>query len=164
MVNPKILLKVATVAGPAIFRVLKKYGPQLREIYQQNPDLFKVVSGKITTITSARKDEATSANLAKRVEILREQVTYLYASANTPAAAEQARKWRNELAGIQKSLPLLDAMATKNRKAEAKALNERIDQLSAAIIAANIEDEVEDAVIDGTLKPTQRDFDDDTAY
>ena len=164
MVNPKILLKIATVAGPAVFKMLKKYGPQLRELYQQNPDLFQTLTGKINAITSARKSESDVDSLAKRVEVLREQVTYLYASANTPEAAEQARKWRTELLGIQKSLPLLDAMAKKNRKLEMKVLDQRIDNLSAAIIAANIEDEVEDAIIDGTLKPNGQKEEDGTTY
>ncbi|XCB29956.1 hypothetical protein RQN30_00270 [Arcanobacterium hippocoleae] len=164
LLNPKLLFKLVTVAGPAIFKIVRKYGPQLREMHQRNPEMFQRVTGKIGAIANARKSELSPENLGKRVEILREQITYLYASANNSEVAEQTRKWRTELAGIQKSIPLLEAMAQKNRKIEMKLLNERIDKLSAEIIAANIADQVEDAELDDTGKTNDRFFRDDTAY
>ncbi|WP_353066908.1 hypothetical protein [Arcanobacterium hippocoleae] len=116
-------------------------------------------------ISKARKDDANAESLAKRVAILREQVTYLYASANTPEAAQRARKWRTELSGIEKSLPLLEAMAKKAQKVELKVLNERIDKLSAAIISANIEDEIEDAEFEsGNQKAREMNDPDATTY
>ncbi|WP_353066910.1 hypothetical protein [Arcanobacterium hippocoleae] len=35
MLNPKILFKIMTVAGPAVFKIVRKYGPQLRELYEK---------------------------------------------------------------------------------------------------------------------------------
>ncbi|MDR6938719.1 hypothetical protein [Arcanobacterium hippocoleae] len=165
MLNPKILFKIMTVAGPAVFKIVRKYGPQLRELYEKNPEVFQRLTNKMNLISKARKDDANAESLAKRVAILREQVTYLYASANTPEAAQRARKWRTELSGIEKSLPLLEAMAKKAQKVELKVLNERIDKLSAAIISANIEDEIEDAEFEsGNQKAREMNDPDATAY
>lgn len=162
--NLKLLLKVMTVAGPAIFKVIRKYGPQFREMYKNNPEMVKNITGKIQKITKAGKDESTPESMEERVEILLGQVTYLYASAKTPEVAKQARKWRAELAGIQMSIPLLAAMAKKNRKIEMRGLNERIDNLSAAIIAGSIADEVEDAEVENISEARSNNAYDGTEY
>lgn len=152
MANLRLLFKVATIAGPAVVKIILKYAPLLRQMRTENPSALQKITDTITSLTNFRKNETSSENLFRRGEVLREQLTYLYAGAKTPEMAKKARQWRMELLKIEKSIPLLDAMSKKNQKLEMKILAARIDELSAEIIAANIAEEIEDAEIDESIK------------
>lgn len=149
----RLLLKLATVAGPAVYNVIRNYGPQLKRMMDENPELFEKVKDRLTAIVSAGKAKTGTKAISHRVEVLRDQVTYLYASANSVAMAEQASQWRAELDSIEKVIPVLDAMSTKARRDKKRGLEKQLDELSAKILAATLEDDVEDAeVVDGEEK------------
>ncbi|MFC5370177.1 hypothetical protein [Arcanobacterium bovis] len=141
------LIKVATVAGPAILKVVKIYGPQLRTVMKENPELFAQIKGRIGRIAGAKTNAKGIKGNQERLSILREQTTYLYASANTPKMAEKARGWRSEIDQLEKALPLLEIMGSDAKKEEMKKVQTRIDRLSADILAATIDDDIEDAEV-----------------
>ncbi|MDY5585034.1 MAG: hypothetical protein SPG61_04520 [Arcanobacterium sp.] len=144
----RVLLRVATIAGPTIFRVIKKYGPQLRQILKENPELFSQIQNRVKQFATLRNSGNSGENLLARIAILREQVTHLYATANSVSVAEQAKQWRNELIALEKSVPLLEVMSPKLRATELKEIQYRIDRLSAEILSVTITDEIEDAELD----------------
>ena len=152
------LIKIATVAGPAIVKVVHAYGPQLKKLAAENPEVFAVIKQRVAAIAPSKKGGAASPHaISSKINILRDQVTYLYASANSPAVAQQASAWRNELDALSSLLPVVEVMSKSARKNEIKALQKRIDALSAAILAATIGDEIEDAeaVVDYPFSSTQ---------
>jgi len=112
---------------------------------KDNPEAFAGLTRRFSKVTGAKE----SGSLQQRVNVLREQATYLYASANTADVAQQAAAWRTELEAIEKAVPVLDAMSRKRRIAERRELVGRIDRLSSQILAASLIDTVEDAEIVG---------------
>lgn len=87
--------------------------------------------------------------MENRTIILREQVVYLYASANTSEVAKQAIAWRNELDSIERSLPVIKAMKRRTQISQRRKFSLRLDELSDQILAATLADEVEDAEVVG---------------
>ncbi|MDP9799960.1 hypothetical protein J2S49_000036 [Arcanobacterium wilhelmae] len=140
------LIKFATVAGPVAIELIRKYGPALKKIAQENPELLDRVKATVGKLRQS-KGEATLAGLEERIGVLRDQITYLYASADNPGEARRAKAWRGEVEVIERALPILQAMAGKQRKAEAAKLSKRLDTLSAQILDASIEEQIEDAEI-----------------
>ncbi|MFC5280316.1 hypothetical protein ACFPGO_00250 [Arcanobacterium canis] len=140
------LIKFATVAGPVAIELLRKYGPALRKIAQDNPELLDKIRNTVGKVRHA-KGENTPDGLDERIGVLRDQITYLYASADSPFEAQRAKAWRNDVEVIERALPLLRAMGTKQRKIEATKLSKRLDHLSAQILDASIEEQIEDAEI-----------------
>ncbi len=141
----RTLLKLARKVGPAALMAAVRYGPELRRMVKDNPEAFAGLTRRFSKVTGAKE----SGSLQQRVNVLREQATYLYASANTADVAQQAAAWRTELEAIEKAVPVLDAMSRKRRIAERRELVGRIDRLSSQILAASLIDTVEDAEIVG---------------
>ena len=139
------LVKIATVAGPAIGKIIQTYGPQLKKLAAENPEVFSTIKQRVLLIAPSKKGSASARVIAGKINVLRDQVTYLYASANTPAVAKQASAWRNELDELDSLLPVVAVMSKSAQKNELKAVQKRIDILSAAILAAMISDDIEDA-------------------
>lgn len=140
------LSKLAIAAGPAVIKMVQRYGPTIKQMVDSNPEAVDNIKGKIQKYGEAKKKSGVSG-AQKRVEVLREQVTYLYASANTPEVADNAQKWGKELDRIEVALPLIDAMSPKNRRLELRKVDDKIDTLSSRILATVVQDEVEDAEV-----------------
>lgn len=159
MWNMRALIRIASIAGPALFKILRKYGPEIRKLLAENPDLRQKLEKRIRR-TAQNKKTRTGENLAQRIAMLREQTTYLYASANTPEIAAQVRFWRSEIGALENSLPLLAAMSEKRRKSEVARLHERLDDLSVALLDLTISDDIED-VWSGDMPKQNRDAEGD---
>ncbi len=142
-----MLLKVATTAGPAIYSVVRRYGPQIRQLIQENPELFDTIKTRITSVSQAGKGSRGVDGLQARIGVLREQTTYLYASANNVGVAEQATAWRHALDALDSALPVIGAMSSTQRRQQIRSLEKTIDGLSAQILALTLEDDIEDAEI-----------------
>ena len=141
------LIKAATVAAPVIVKVVQTYGPQLRKIAADNPALVERTKERLAGIALQGKGRGGSS-LSSSIDALRDQVTYLYASANNPGVAQQAQFWRSELDHLASTLPVIDAMSASAQKTERKAVQRRIDELSRSILAATIGDDIEDADVE----------------
>ena len=139
------IVKVATVAGPAILKMIQTYGPQLREIAANNPEVLTGIKRKITASNRLGAKKFTLPVMQERIAVLKDQVTYLYASANTPAVAKRASAWRSELDALENTLPILGAMSKNAQNKELAIMQTRIDKLSSDILAATITDNIEDA-------------------
>lgn len=139
------IIKVASVAGPAIVKVVQKYGPQLRQLAKDNPEALGSIKRRVTAVAHATTRGNSLHAVGNRIGVLRDQVTYLFASANTPAVARQASAWRAELDALETLIPVVGAMSRPMQKSELKAIQKRIDALSASILAATIGDDIEDA-------------------
>ncbi|MFT3942708.1 MAG: hypothetical protein QM705_02630 [Ancrocorticia sp.] len=148
----KVILRLAAKAGPIALIVARQLAPQIQRILKDNPDAFSAVTGRFGKIAKSRKEGNSPKGLGSRSLILREQVTYLYASANTGEVARQAIAWRNELEAIERALPVIKAMSRRQQIIERRKLAKKLDDLSGQIFAASLIDEVEDAVVvhDGT--------------
>ncbi|MDD7385024.1 MAG: hypothetical protein SPI12_05110 [Actinomycetaceae bacterium] len=148
---PAKFLKLAIRLGPAFFAVASKYGPQLIELMRTNPDSFSTLTQKIKRITFP--GTRSNQKLEARVQILHEQVVYLYASANTAARAHQAQVWRQQLENIERSLPVLGALSTQKKIATRRKIQKKLDSLATDIAAMTLMDHVEDAEIVTDEKP-----------
>ncbi|AWE42414.1 MULTISPECIES: hypothetical protein [unclassified Actinobaculum] len=143
----KILLKLARRAGPAVFIVVMQYGPQLRKLMNDNPQFAQGITSRFQRVLGVGDSGTARQDLSARCQVLREQVTFLYASANTAEVAQQARQWRDELESIERALPVLDAMSRKQRSVQRRHLERRIDMLSQHILAASLVDDIENAEV-----------------
>lgn len=141
-----MLMKLARRVGPTVALVVARYGPQIRQLMKDNPEAFERITGQFKKSIQARSNQNKKPEgLEDRLALLREQVTYLYASANDAEVARQASSWRKEIEGLERSVPLLNAMGRKQRSIEKRKLELRIDRLSSQILAASLVDDIEDA-------------------
>ncbi|AHU88709.1 hypothetical protein [Trueperella pyogenes] len=143
----KTLVKIATTAGPAVYSIVRTYGPQIRRIMKENPELFETMKNRVSALAGAGSSKRGTAKLKARVGVLREQTTYLYGTANNAMVAEQATAWRKELDLLENSLPVVATMKGKTRRGKIRELESRIDDLAAKILAMTLQDDIEDAEI-----------------
>ncbi len=141
--------KVVAKAGPVALVVARQLAPQIQKILKENPDAFSGLAQRFSAVHTAKKKEKAPKGLENRTIILREQVVYLYASANTSEVAKQAIAWRNELDSIERSLPVIKAMKRRTQISQRRKFSLRLDELSDQILAATLADEVEDAEVVG---------------
>lgn len=147
MARMRNLIKLAIAAGPTIYQVLRKYWPVIKDLLETNPEIVDRITGRVRKLAKTAKGDSVD-DLNARIEVLREQVTYVYASADNAAEAEEAKKWRTDVESIERAIPVLNAMNTKQKKTEIARLSKRIDQLSAKILSASIREDIEDAEIE----------------
>ncbi|VEI12364.1 hypothetical protein [Trueperella bialowiezensis] len=152
----RTLLRIATTAGPAIYSVVRRYGPQIKQVIDDNPHLYATIKSRIVAIAGAGKTRRGPAKLQERIEVLREQTTYLYASANSAEVAEQTVAWRHELDALHSALPVIGAMKAKQRRGHLKQIEATVDDLSAKILALTLEDDIEDAQLVDDDQPPSR--------
>ena len=139
--------RIAAKLGPAVLIVARQLAPQIQKILKDNPDAFSDLLNRFKLVQDSKKKEKAPKGLENRVTILREQVVYLYASANTSEVAKQAIVWRNELDAIERALPVIGAMKHSSQVAHRRKFSRRLDELSQQILAASLTDEVEDAIV-----------------
>lgn len=143
----KVILRLAAKAGPVVLIVAKELAPQINRMLKENPDAFSGITGRFQKVLGSKKEGSTPKGLENRSIVLREQVTYLYASANNAEAARRAISWRNELDALERSLPVIKVMKRSQQISERRRISKRLDELSSQILAASLTDEVEDAVV-----------------
>lgn len=145
---PKLnkLLRWAVVSGPVVIQTVQRYGPTLKKLVAENPEAVDKISGKLKTYQSARKKTGVEG-ASERIAVLKEQVNYLYGSANTPEVATQAAQWKEELKKLEVTLPLVDVMSAAQRRKQLRQVNAKIDEVSSAILSAVIQDDIEDAEV-----------------
>ncbi|MDO5025811.1 MAG: hypothetical protein Q4E03_04780 [Trueperella sp.] len=139
------LIRLITFAGPTAYRLLRKYGPEIRQALQDNPKLVDAVKERVFNAASSSRGKGRAHQLSERIKVLREQVVYLYGTANSPQVARQAKRWRTELDSIEKSAALLNAMSNKKRFQTKRNLQTRLDDLSQQILQMTLADHIEDA-------------------
>lgn len=140
------LIRWAIISGPVVLQTVQKYGPVVKNLIDSNPDAVDKVTGKLKSYQKAKKKTGVEG-AAERISILKDQVTYLYGSANTPEVATQASNWKSELNKLEVSLPLVDVMSVSEKRKRLKDINDKIDRLSSEILAAVVEDDIQDADI-----------------
>lgn len=144
MFGRRKLIRLITVAGPTIYRVLRKYGPEIRQALKENPELVDTFKDRISSVVNKSRSKSNGTQLQERASVLREQVVYLYGTAKSPAMARQAKIWRAELDSIEKSAAVLSAMSNRKRFQSKRDLQSRLDELSQKILQATLEDHIED--------------------
>lgn len=142
----KVIFRAAKKLGPTAVLAVIKYGPELRKLIEKNPKIVEVL-GKRFEKMSGSAGRAGKKDIPERIEMLREQVTYLYASANTGEMAKKAATWRSELERLQQALPVIDAMSVRKQAAERRKISQALDRISADILAVSLEEAVEDAEV-----------------
>ena len=140
-------IKLAIQAGPMVAAIARQLAPQLQRMIRDNPEAFESMSHRFSKVVGTKKE--SPRGFEQRCRVLRDQVTYLYASANTSDVAHQAIAWRKELEAVEHALPVLQAMGRQQRMVEKRHLEKRLDHLSSEILAASLIDEVEDAELAG---------------
>ena len=139
------LLNVAVVAGPAIWKIVSRYGPVLIDLRNKNPAAFDKVAGSVKGLAGSVRPGP--GNLSSQAEVVRKQINYLVASADDDAELARVSGWRKRLEKIEAAVPLLDAMSPKVRKAQQKTLRGQLDALAAEVLDAFIGEQAEDAGI-----------------
>lgn len=125
----KVILRLAAKAGPVALIVARELAPQIQRILKENPNAFAAITGRFGKVVGSKKEGTSPKGLESRSLILREQVTYLYASANTGGVARQAIAWRNELEAIERALPVIKAMSRRQQIIERRKLAKKLDDL-----------------------------------
>ncbi|SPT74378.1 Uncharacterised protein [Arcanobacterium haemolyticum] len=141
----KTLIRIAAVVGPTAIKIIKDYGPQIRQLLKENPEFFDTFKKRLTSLgTSSGRG---TKHLTDRVSVLREQAAYLYGTANNAQTAKQAAAWRDELDSIAKALPVLEHLDRAEKKKTKKTIDMHVNDLAAKIVQATLEDDIEDAEI-----------------
>lgn len=146
------LLNFAVIAGPAIWKIVSRYGPVLIDLRNQNPAAFDKVAGSVKGLAGTMRPGST--NLASQAEVVRKQINYLVASADDDTELARVSGWRKRLEKIEAAVPLLEAMSPKVRKAQQKTLRGQLDGLAAEVLDAFIGEQAEDSGI--TTVPRRR--------
>ncbi|MFH5822706.1 hypothetical protein [Georgenia sp. AZ-5] len=142
------LIKVAVAAGPTVWETVRRLAPVLTKLRQENPEVFNAVTEQVTRLARARREGRGPEALRRRIDVLREQVAYLVASADDEGERRRAEGWRRQLDKLEASLPLLGAMSSHAGAREAKHIDERIDALSEEVLSAFIDEQREDHQIE----------------
>lgn len=142
----KTLLKAARRVGPAAFLAVVRYGPQIRAMIRENPRVAERITGRFQKVAKSRGG-MDAASLYSRIEVLKEQVTYLYASADSSAVARQASAWRSDLEAIQQAIPVVESMSNAARNTQRRKLVSRLDDIASDLLAFSLENVVEEADI-----------------
>ncbi|MGC5617077.1 hypothetical protein [Georgenia sp. Z1491] len=137
------LLNIAVVAGPAIWKIVSRYGPVLIDMRNKNPAAFDKVAGSVKGLAGSVRPGP--GNLTSQAEVVRKQINYLVASADDDAELARVGGWRKRLEKIEAAIPLLDAMSPKVRKTQLKTLRAQLDALAAEVLDAFIGEQAEDA-------------------
>ncbi|MBM9433318.1 hypothetical protein [Flaviflexus equikiangi] len=140
------LIRWAVLSGPVVVQTVQRYGPMIKKLVDSNPDAISNLTGKLKSYQNAKAKKGLPG-ASDRLGVLRDQVAYLYASANSPEIAEQAVAWKSQLAKIEASLPLIEVMTPKEQRRKLKAINAKIDSISSDILAAVVEDDIQDAEV-----------------
>ncbi|TRW46226.1 hypothetical protein [Georgenia yuyongxinii] len=138
------LIKVAVAAGPAVWEAVRRLGPTLTRLREENPEIYTLVSDQVTRLARTRRESHGPEGLRRRIGVMRDQVAYLLASADDDGERHRAQDWRRQLDKIEASLPLLTAMSRQAAAREARHVDERIDELSAVILSAYVDEQRED--------------------
>lgn len=142
------LIKIAVTAGPAVWEAVRRLGPTLTRLRDENPEIYKLVSDQVTRLARTRRESHGPDGLRRRIGVMRDQVAYLLASADDDGERHRAEEWRRQLDKIEASLPLLTAMSRNAAARETRHVDERIDELSAAILSAYVDEQREDNQIE----------------
>lgn len=142
------LIKIATVAGPTIYTLVTKYGPELRRLKDNNPEAFDRVTGTVKSMTGIGKNSVPTRGVKgaeHRIKELREQVTYLRDSADDAYERDRATLWGAQLDKLEGGLRLVRSMGEEARAAELERVNARLDRLAGDVLSAYIDELDEDA-------------------
>ncbi|WP_127126216.1 hypothetical protein [Georgenia sp. SYP-B2076] len=139
------LMKIAVAAGPAVWEAVRRYGPVLERLRQENPEVYRLISDQVSRLATTRREARGPEALRRRLGVLRDQVAYLTASADDDGERRRAAEWRRQLDKLEASLPLLSAMSRHKAAQEERHVDARIDALSEQILSAYIDEQEEDA-------------------
>ncbi|UNX56103.1 hypothetical protein MF406_07820 [Georgenia sp. TF02-10] len=139
------LIKVAAMAGPTVWKVVQAMGPTITKMRRDYPEAFAAVEKQVGRLAGSRSAGKGPEGLRRRINVLRDQTTYLAVSADGAAEVRRVEQWRRQLDKLEASLPLLAAMGKTAARREANRIGERIDALSAEVLNAYIEERRDDA-------------------
>jgi len=115
--------------------------PIVIKIVNDNPDLIDRVKPLIVKLKP--QDKATPEAMLKTVEVLREEVEKLAASADDEQEAAQVAKWSAKLDAASRAANVLAAPGSTAK--QRKSLKKQIDVLRGEIVAAYVRELDEDA-------------------
>ncbi len=142
------LIKLATVAGPVVYQLVTKYGPELKRLRDSNPEAFERVTGTVKGMTGLGKNSTTTRGVKgaeNRIKELREQVDYLQQSADDAYERDRATLWGAQLSRFEGALRLLRGMGEEARNTELERINARLDRLAGDVLSAYIDELDEDS-------------------
>lgn len=142
------LLRAAAVAGPVILKIITSYGPQLKRLYDRNPEAFARVMGTVKSFGGKAGGGLKASGvrgIEKRIAEIREQVVYLRDSADDAYERDRAVLWNAQLDRLESAAGLVSSMGAEARAKEVERLNERLDRLAADVLAAFIDEVDEDS-------------------
>lgn len=131
-VNRNFVRTVVAIVGTA--------GPVVAKYLQEHPEIGQAVSEKVAKLVKARS--RGPAGMRETIAVLREQVTYLRASADSEAETRRAQEWERRLDNLDHASAMLRDGASRS---EVKAVRERLGTLRGEILAAFIAEQAEDA-------------------
>ncbi|MHB1063128.1 MAG: hypothetical protein ACYC1Z_01300 [Georgenia sp.] len=146
------LIKVAATAGPAVWGVVRRFGPMLERMRKDNPEVFDQIATQVQRLARSRREAKGPEGLRRRIVVLRQQLAYLDRSADDDGERVRARGWARQLDKLEASLPLLDTMSRRTSTREAHRVGDRIDALSEEILTAFIDEQRADSGPSGPVR------------
>jgi hypothetical protein len=128
------LLKTAARLGPVAYPVVKK----LVEVVRKNPEAAKVAQDLLDRFTKARAARSRPESLRRSVGVLRTQAQQLLTRADTPEEVAQAERWLGQADRLDAAIHLLTIHTGKQQQRDARAVEQRLDELFAEIFAATM--------------------------
>lgn len=142
----KAVISILTTAGPIVFEMVRKYWPTIKEAIEKNPELLKAAQDQLKRLSLARQSGHSVEGIRERLGILREQVSYLHASADNSAEVRQAATFRAQLDRFEASLVTTAAAGSaRARTRELRLISANLDKLTERILMAFVEEKISDS-------------------
>ncbi|TDE94018.1 hypothetical protein EXU48_11195 [Occultella glacieicola] len=132
-VNRKAIVDTIKWIGPFL--------PKAVELIKANPEIWQSIQDQANRL--ARRKGTAVQDVLATIEVLRDQVAYLAASADDADESRRAEAWSKRLSHCEHAAQLLTAPGTT--KAERAALADRVAALRTEIFTAFIEEHGDDA-------------------
>ncbi|MDO5700651.1 MAG: DUF6474 family protein [Bowdeniella nasicola] len=138
------LVAFIKVAGPA-FGLIRTQLPRLLTYLEEHPEVKDQILGMVSRLAPAGSLGASPAALMRQVEVLREQVSYLNASADSPWEADIAADLGRRLDNVEHSIRTVDVLTGRQRRRRLRSIRDYLTGLTDQILARFINESVEDS-------------------
>ncbi|NCD18226.1 MAG: hypothetical protein EOL91_13170 [Actinobacteria bacterium] len=138
-------ITLLTTAAPVVIEMVRKYWPLIEQKLRENPELLSSVQVQLRRLAELRKAGNSPESLRERIGILREQVSYLRASADDDGEVRRAATFTKQLDKIEASIRVVDAASPRHRTKDLRVISKSLDALTEKIMEAFIEEKSQDS-------------------
>ncbi|MGM0385731.1 MAG: hypothetical protein ACQERF_07105 [Actinomycetota bacterium] len=138
-------ITLLTSAAPVVIEMVRKYWPLIEQKLRENPELLAGVQAQLHKLAELRKSGNSPEALHERIGILREQVSYLRASADDDGEVRRAATFTKQLDKLEASIRVTDAATPRRRAKDLRIISHTLDTLTEKVMTAFIEEKSQDS-------------------